>query len=92
MSTSVFDKLQEKLQHAAVPFTVTRHQPVFPSEEAAAVRGTTLASGAKALVVKAGEGFVLLVLPADRIEAGPRPLEEAVAISKQFIEGLQSTR
>src|SRR5439155_25103908 len=30
------------------------------------VRGTSLASGAKALVVKAGEDFVLLVLPADR--------------------------
>jgi Ala-tRNA(Pro) deacylase len=39
---------------------------VFTSEEAAAVRGTSLASGAKALVVKAGDAFALLVLPADR--------------------------
>ena len=66
MSPSVFERLQEKLQQAGIAFTVTRHQPVFTSEEAAAVRGTTLASGAKALVVKAGEAFVLLVLPADR--------------------------
>ena len=28
---------------------------------------------------------------ADRIEAGPLPLEEAVAFSRQIIEGLQST-
>jgi Ala-tRNA(Pro) deacylase len=45
---------------------VQRHQAVFTSEEAAAVRGTPLSSGAKALVVKAGDDFLLLVLPADR--------------------------
>jgi Ala-tRNA(Pro) deacylase len=66
MSATVFDRLREKLQSAGVPFTVSRHAPVYTSEEAAAVRGTSLSSGAKALVVKAGEAFVLLVLPADR--------------------------
>jgi Ala-tRNA(Pro) deacylase len=66
MSASVFDRLHDKLQQAGIAFTVLRHAPVFTSEEAAAVRGTSLASGAKALVVKAGEAFVLLVLPADR--------------------------
>jgi len=66
MSASVFERLQQKLQQAGVAFTVSRHQPVFTSEEAAAVRGAPLASGAKALVVKAGDGFSLLVLPADR--------------------------
>src|SRR5579872_1944280 len=66
MPATVFERVQEKLQQAGVPFTVLRHAPVYTSEEAAAVRGTSLASGAKALVVKAGEEFVLLVLPADR--------------------------
>jgi Ala-tRNA(Pro) deacylase len=66
MEVSVCDRLQELLKQNAVPFTVLRHDPVFTSEQAAAVRGTSLASGAKALVVKAGEKFVLLVLPADR--------------------------
>jgi Ala-tRNA(Pro) deacylase len=65
MST-VFDRLRERLEQSGVPFTVTRHEPVFTSEQAAVVRGTTLASGAKALIVKAGERFVLIVLPADR--------------------------
>jgi hypothetical protein len=41
-----------------------------------------------ALVLALIEGPTL----ADRIEAGPLPLEEAVAISEQIIEGLQSTR
>src|SRR5262249_23752970 len=30
------------------------------------IRGVSLASGAKALVVKAGEAFVMLIIPADR--------------------------
>jgi Ala-tRNA(Pro) deacylase len=66
MSASVFDRLHEKLTAAGVPFGVSRHAPVFTSEEAAAVRGVPLASGAKALVVKAGDDFRLLVMPADR--------------------------
>lgn len=65
MST-VFDRLSEKLTAAGVAFAVTRHAPVFTSEEAAAVRGVALASGAKALIIKAGEEFVMLVVPADR--------------------------
>lgn len=67
---SVFDRLSSKLSAAGVAFDVLRHTPVFTSEEAAAVRGTTLASGAKALVCKADERFVLIVLPADRRLAG----------------------
>ena len=42
------------------------HEPVFTSEQAAAVRGTTLSSGAKALVVKIDDRLAMFVLPADR--------------------------
>src|SRR5206468_2883646 len=63
---SVFERLQEKLTAAGATFQVSRHAPVYTSEEAAAVRGVPLASGAKALVVKAGDDFRLLVVPADR--------------------------
>jgi Ala-tRNA(Pro) deacylase len=66
MPASVFDRLHERLQQSDIVFTVLRHEPVFTSEQAAAVRGTSLASGAKALIVKAGDRFALLVLPADR--------------------------
>ena len=65
MST-VFDRLNARLTEAGIPFTVLRHEPVYTSEEAAAARGVALSSGAKALVVKAGERFVMLVVPADR--------------------------
>jgi len=66
MAASVFDRLHDKLRAGGVPFTVLRHEPVYTSEQAAAVRGTPLASGAKALVVRADDRFALLVLPADR--------------------------
>jgi Ala-tRNA(Pro) deacylase len=66
VAASVFERLESWLKERGVAFTVLRHEPVFTSEQAAAVRGTPLASGAKALVVKAGDDFRLLVLPADR--------------------------
>lgn len=66
MNQTVFLRLEQLLQAKGVQFHVSRHEPVFTSEEAASMRGTSLASGAKALILKAGERFVMLVLPADR--------------------------
>jgi Ala-tRNA(Pro) deacylase len=66
MLEPVFDRLCRQLEAKRVAFDVLRHAPVFTSEEAAAVRGTRLASGAKALICKADERFVMIVLPADR--------------------------
>jgi Ala-tRNA(Pro) deacylase len=79
MEDSVFDRLENWLKQNGVPFTSLRHEPVFTSEQAAAVRGTSLASGAKALIVKAGEKFVLLVLPADR-KLDSRKAREALKV------------
>src|SRR5438552_15566707 len=66
METSVFERLQTWLQQQGVRFTVLRDEPVFTCEPAAATRGTPLSSGAKALVMKADERFVVVILPADR--------------------------
>jgi len=66
MPSSVFDHLNELLTRTSVKFEVQQHRPVYTSEEAAEVRGTSLASGAKALVCKADGRFLLIVLPADR--------------------------
>jgi Ala-tRNA(Pro) deacylase len=63
---SVFERVSQRLTAKAIGFDVLRHAPVFTSEEAAAVRGTPLSSGAKALICKADEQFVMIVLPADR--------------------------
>jgi Ala-tRNA(Pro) deacylase len=66
MPETTFDRLIALLDHHQVAHDVMRHQAVYTSEEAARVRGTQLASGAKALVCRADEGFVLFVMPADR--------------------------
>ena len=65
MSDSVFDRLVRRLHEHDVRYDVLRHAPVFTSAEAAEVRGTSLASGAKALICKADDRYVMLVLPAD---------------------------
>ena len=53
------------LRAAGVAFTEREHAAVRTSEEAAAIRGAPLHSGAKALVLKAADRFLLAVLPAD---------------------------
>lgn len=64
MSETVFDRISEMLDRHGVRYEVTRHEPVYTSEEAARVRGTSLSSGAKALLCKVDKAFVLAVLPA----------------------------
>ena len=66
MAETVFDRVESLLKQHGIAFQVLRHEPVYTSEEAARVRGTPLASGAKALIVKGEEGFVMFVVPADR--------------------------
>jgi Ala-tRNA(Pro) deacylase len=63
---TVFDRITELLDSKGVTYGVSRHAPVFTSEEAARVRGAPLASGAKALICKAAGEFVMFVIPGDR--------------------------
>jgi Ala-tRNA(Pro) deacylase len=66
MSPSVFERVERLLNEQGIAFTVLRHEAVYTSEEAARIRGSPLASGAKALVCKGDERFVMFVVPADR--------------------------
>ena len=66
MPPSVVERVESLLKQHEVAFQVLRHEPVYTSEEAARVRGTPLASGAKALVCKGEDRFVMFVIPADR--------------------------
>ncbi|MFH8080513.1 MAG: YbaK/EbsC family protein [Candidatus Aenigmatarchaeota archaeon] len=60
----VFLRLLDVLLEAKVEFTIMSHEPVTTSEEAAKVRGTTLESGAKAIIAKT-DRFFMLVLPSN---------------------------
>jgi Ala-tRNA(Pro) deacylase len=66
MPLFVFERLESLLKERGIGFNVLRHDPVYTSDEAARIRGTPLASGAKALVCKGDEQFVMFVVPADR--------------------------
>jgi Ala-tRNA(Pro) deacylase len=61
----VHQRLTDALTLAAVPFSTLSHEPVFTSAAAAEVRGVDLHSGAKALVLKIDDRFIMVVLPAD---------------------------
>lgn len=64
MSTVVTERVEQALRDAGVEFGRIEHAPVRTSEEAARVRGTPLEEGAKALVMRAGDRDVQLVLAA----------------------------
>jgi Ala-tRNA(Pro) deacylase len=66
MSESIFLRVESLLKQHGVDFGVLRHQPVFTSEQAAAVRGVALSTGAKALICKVDDRFVMFVIPGDR--------------------------
>ena len=83
---SVFERIERLLRERGVSFAVLRHEPVFTSEQAAAVRGTPLSSGAKALVLKAGERFLMAVLPADRKLDSKKARESLGVKSLRFAE------
>ena len=65
MTTSVFQRVEDLLLRHGAAFDVLRHEPVYTSQAAAAVRGAPLASGAKALICKGDDKFVMFVMPAD---------------------------
>ena len=65
MGESLPDRLLALLNDQGADFEVLHHEPVRTSAEAALVRGTALEQGAKALVFRAGERMMLLVVPAN---------------------------
>ena len=55
------------LDEARVDYETIEHEPVFTSEQAAAVRGLSIEQGAKSLLFKTKEGeFVLTVMPGNK--------------------------
>ena len=96
MNSTVFRRIVELLDRHAVPYQVLHHAPVFTSQQAAQVRGTTLGSGAKALVCKADDQFLMFVLPADlrldskriRRDQGVRDLRFGTPQEVQELTGL----
>ncbi len=63
---STLDRIKQLLTAHAIPFRTLHHKATRTSEESAAVRGESLAVGAKAIVMKVGGRFALFVITAAR--------------------------
>ncbi|HMD61427.1 MAG TPA: YbaK/EbsC family protein [Opitutaceae bacterium] len=63
---SVHDRLVRHLAESGVAFREIHHEPTPTSADAARVRGEPIGSGAKALLLKADDRYMLFVLPGDR--------------------------
>lgn len=61
-----FEKIVTLLNNKGVSFEVLDHQPIFTSEDGARVRGFSKHQGAKSLVLKTPDEFILAVIPGDR--------------------------
>ena len=61
---TAFSKIKAFLDENNISYQFKEHEPVRTSEEAAAVRGEDIKIGAKALLLKADDKFVMVVLSA----------------------------
>ncbi|MEE2642948.1 MAG: YbaK/EbsC family protein [Planctomycetota bacterium] len=63
---TVVERIRELLESRGISYELQEHQAVFTSQQAADVRGTSLESGAKALICKCDDTMNLFVMPANR--------------------------
>jgi len=67
--TEVTRKVTEYLQSRGIPFEKLEHAPVTTSDAASGARGSRLAQGAKAIIVKADEKYYhLIISAAERVD------------------------
>lgn len=66
MSEAVFQKIIELLKKKNIKFSIFEHEPVYTSEQAAKIRGSSLKQGAKALIFVADGKPVMFVVPGDK--------------------------
>jgi len=59
-------QVKQLLESHNVNYIVKEHEPTPTSQDSARARGEPLKIGAKALIVKAKQGFIMAVLPADK--------------------------
>jgi Ala-tRNA(Pro) deacylase len=65
MST-VFEKIIRLLDENNVEYKLDEHEATITSEDAARIRGVSQSTGAKSMIAKTKDKFVLLVLPGDK--------------------------
>lgn len=61
-----FEEIVKLLDKNNIKYDLIEHEPVFTSGQAAKVRNEPLRQGAKSLLLKTKNGFLLAVLPGDK--------------------------
>lgn len=77
MNDAILAAITTRLDEAGIEYRQLHHEPTRTSEDSARVRGESLASGGKALLLKTGDDFRLFVFSA------ARKLDSA-AVKKRF--------
>ncbi|MDP3093764.1 MAG: YbaK/EbsC family protein [bacterium] len=65
-TSPVFEKIKKLLDENGIAYQLFEHEPVYTSEQAAQIRNTKMCQGAKAIIFKADDKPVLIVVPGDR--------------------------
>ena len=66
MNKNPYTQLVELLQSNNLEYELIEHEPVYTSSEAASIRGLGLKNGAKSLLIKVDDVFMMFVLPGDQ--------------------------
>lgn len=66
MMKPVTENIVRILREKKIPFEMSEHAPVYTSKEAADVRGVDIRTGVKALVAKTVDGFIMVLVRADK--------------------------
>ena len=82
----VFERIVQLLDSAAVGYRSLEHPPTLTSEDSARVRQEPLEVGAKALLLKAAEHYLIVVIPADR-KLDSAALKRQLAMKSAFRVG-----
>ncbi len=78
---SPYEKIIKLLDEESVEYQVVDHEHIHTSAEAAKVRGTSMSEGAKSLMLKSGDVFVMAIIPGDK-KLNSRKLRAIMGVRK----------
>jgi Ala-tRNA(Pro) deacylase len=82
----VFDKIKALLDSNNIKYEVMNHEPTFTSEQSARARGTEMKQGAKALVMKTDDAYIMAVLSAAKKVDSAKLREVANTTNLHFVD------
>lgn len=79
--SSPYKQIINLLDKSGVEYKVLKHEHIHTSEEGAKARGTSMSEGAKSLLLKSGETFIMAIVPGDK-KLNSRKLRAVMGVRK----------